>query len=92
MPARRVVTIFVAYLVLAAAVGACMARLLRLGPRAARTLVFSAGTRNSFVVLPFALALPSGWEEVAVVVLQSLVELLGMLVYLRWVPRLIPDG
>jgi len=25
-------------------------------------------------------------------VLQSLVELLGMLVYLRWVPRLIPDG
>jgi ACR3 family arsenite efflux pump ArsB len=89
----RVVMVFVAYLVLAAAVGAGMARLLRLGPRAARTLVFSAGTRNSFVVLPFALALPSGWEAaVAVVVLQSLVELLGMLVYLRWVPRLIPDG
>jgi arsenite transporter len=90
---ERVVTIFVAYLVLAAAAGAGMARLLRLRPRAARTLVFSAGTRNSFVVLPFALALPSGWEPaVAVVVLQSLVELLGMVVYLRWVPRLIPDG
>lgn len=90
---ERVITVFVAYLVLAAAVSATLARLLGLGPRAARTLVFSAGTRNSFVVLPFALALPSGWEAaVTVVVVQSLVELLGMLAYLRWVPRLIPEG
>ena len=34
-----------------------------------RTLAFSLGTRNSFVVLPLASALPAGWEAVAVVVL-----------------------
>jgi ACR3 family arsenite efflux pump ArsB len=41
------------------------------------------------VVLPFALALPAGLEAAALaIVLQSLVELLGMLVFLRLVPRL----
>ncbi|MDP3222391.1 MAG: hypothetical protein Q8M96_04570, partial [Rubrivivax sp.] len=46
------------------------------------------GTRNSFVVLPFALSLPAGWELAAVViVVQSLVELLGMVFFLWWVPR-----
>gem|GEM_PF-25562 len=44
-----------------------------------RTLVCTLGTRNSFVVLPIALALPAGWElAAAVVVAQSIVELLGM--------------
>ena len=47
------------------------------------------GTRNSFVVLPLALSLPAGWELAAlVIVLQSLVELFGMLFYLWWLPRL----
>lgn len=53
-----------------------------------RTLAFSLGTRNSFVVLPFALALPSGWELAAVViVVQSMVELFGMVAYLWWLPN-----
>lgn len=56
----------------------------------ARVLAFSFGTRNSFVVLPLALALPAGWELAAlVIVLQSLVELLGMAVYLVLVPRIL---
>lgn len=50
-----------------------------------RTLVCTLGTRNSFVVLPIALALPAGWElAAAVVVAQSIVELLGMGVVSRW--------
>lgn len=63
-----------------------------LEPRSQRTLVFSAGTRNSFVVLPFALALPAEWRlAVAVIVLQSLIELGAMIAYLWCVPRhLIP--
>jgi ACR3 family arsenite efflux pump ArsB len=71
-----------------------VARRFRLDTAAARTVVFSAGTRNSFVVLPLALALPAGREiAVAVIVLQSVVELFGMLFYLRWVPRrLLPGG
>jgi hypothetical protein len=52
------------------------------------------GTRNSFVVLPFALALPEAWEAaIVVIVLQSLVELWGMVAYLWAVPRILPrDG
>jgi ACR3 family arsenite transporter len=58
-----------------------------------QVLVFSAGTRNSFVVLPFALALPPEWRlVVAVIVLQSLIELAAMIFYLWWIPqRLLRD-
>ncbi|MFW5453391.1 arsenic resistance protein [Thioalkalivibrio sulfidiphilus] len=93
-PAMGTVTaVFVAYLVITALAGRWLARRAGLGIPASRTLVFSLGTRNSFVVLPLALALPAGWEAaVVVIVLQSLVELLGMALYLRWVPaRLLPD-
>jgi len=93
-PAMGTVTaVFVAYLVITALAGRWLARGAGLGIHASRTLVFSLGTRNSFVVLPLALALPAGWEAaVVVIVLQSLVELLGMALYLRWVPaRLLPD-
>jgi ACR3 family arsenite efflux pump ArsB len=55
-------------------------------------LIFSFGTRNSFVVLPLAIALPEVWvAAVVVIVFQSLVELFGMVAYLKWVPRLIKD-
>ena len=37
-----------------------------------RTLVCTLGTRNSFVVLPIALALPAGWELAAAVVVAVL--------------------
>lgn len=85
---ERVVLVFVLYLILAAAIGRWTARLHNLPAPAMRTLIFSVGTRNSFVVLPFALALPEGWEAaVTVVVIQPLVELLGMLVFLRLSPR-----
>lgn len=83
-----VAMVFVAYLLLAAYLGLTTAKVFRLPPPATRTLIFSLGTRNSFVVLPFALALPAGWDTAAVViVLQSLVELFGMIGYLWWVPR-----
>jgi arsenite transporter len=76
------------FLVAAALVAKALARWLALPTAQGRTLAFSLGTRNSFVVLPLALALPAGWEATAVVVVvQSLVELLGMAAYLWWVPR-----
>ena len=58
-----------------------------------RTVIFSLGTRNSFMVLPLALSIPEAWATaVVVIVVQSLVELFGMMLYLRWVPgRLLPD-
>lgn len=82
------VPVFVAFLVLAALLAKVLALTLRLPDDQGRTLAFSMGTRNSFVVLPFALALPAGWEVAAVViVVQSLVELFGMVAYLWWLPK-----
>jgi ACR3 family arsenite efflux pump ArsB len=87
-----VLPVFAAYLLLGLVLARGLARLTRLPSAQGRTLAFSLGTRNSFVVLPLALALPAEWEAAAVViVLQSLVELLGMLAYLVWVPRLFAD-
>ncbi|MFN4103128.1 MAG: arsenic resistance protein [Tepidimonas sp.] len=83
-----VVPVFVVFLGLGGAIAKTLARLMRLPRDQGRTLAFSLGTRNSFVVLPFALALPPGWEVAAlVIVLQSLVELAGMAFYLWWIPR-----
>ncbi|MFP4296197.1 MAG: arsenic resistance protein [Halothiobacillaceae bacterium] len=88
----QVLLIFVGYLVVAAFLGKFMGHLFRLDAPSTRTLTFSFGTRNSFVVLPIALALPEPWQAaVVVIVFQSLVELFGMAAYLSWVPRwLIP--
>ncbi len=85
---ERIVVVFALYPIVAAAIGIAMTRQLHLSAAAGRTLTFSLGTRNSFVVLPFVLALPDGWEMAGtVVVLQPLVELLAMLGYLRILPR-----
>lgn len=83
-----VVPLFVVFLLLAALTAKALAWLIRLPTDQGRTVAFGFGTRNSFVVLPFALSLPAGWEIAAVVIVaQSLVELFGMVFYLWWVPR-----
>ncbi len=83
-----VLPVFVGFLLVAALLALGLTQWLRLPLEAGRTLAFSLGTRNSFVVLPFALALPVGWETtVVVIVFQSLVELFGMVLYLWWLPR-----
>ncbi|UZD66220.1 arsenic resistance protein [Marinobacter sp. AN1] len=85
--------LFPAYLLAAALVGKTLQRVFRLPVATGRTVIFSLGTRNSFVVLPLALSMPEAWATVVVViVVQSLVELFGMMFYLRWVPsRLLPN-
>ncbi|MGO1541163.1 MAG: arsenic resistance protein [Luteimonas sp.] len=82
------VPVYVAFLVLAALAAKALATLVGLPAGQGRTLAFSMGTRNSFLVLPVALALPAGWEVAALaIVVQSLVELSGMAAYVRWLPR-----
>jgi arsenite transporter len=79
---------FVAYAALALVLARVLARTARLEVSAARTLAFNLGTRNSFVVLPVALALPATYALAApAVALQTLVELLALTVYLRLVQR-----
>jgi ACR3 family arsenite efflux pump ArsB len=88
----QVTGVFVGFLVLALIAGLGLTKALNLPARSGRALVFSLGTRNSFVVLPLALALTPEWRlAIVVIVFQSLVELLGVLVYLKAVPRLLPD-
>ncbi|MDJ0311750.1 bile acid:sodium symporter [Arthrobacter sp. H35-D1] len=84
------VPIYLAFLVIMTVVGLGTGRLFRLDVPATRALVFSGATRNSLVVLPMALALPGSLALVPVVVVtQTLIELVGMVVLVRIVPRLV---
>lgn len=88
----RVVPIYIAFVVIALALGKLAGRLARLDVPSTRAVMFSAATRNSLVVLPLALALPTsvGIAPLAVVT-QTLIELVAMVVLVRLVPRLAPD-
>lgn len=86
-----VVPFYAGFLVVMAFAGLAVARLFRLDVPDGRAVVFSGATRNSLVVLPLALALPDALAVTAlVVVTQTLVEVVGMVVYVRVVPRLLP--
>ncbi|MFF2376399.1 arsenic resistance protein [Streptomyces xiamenensis] len=89
----RVVPFYVLFLVVMAFAGLGVSRIFRLGTADGRAVVFTGATRNSLVVLPLALALPDALAIAAVVVVtQTLVEVVGMVVYVRAVPRLLPAG
>lgn len=84
-----VVPFYVAFAILAPLVGWGVARLAGLQGGEARAIAFSAATRNSLVVLPLALAVPGAVPVLpAVIVAQTLVELVSELVYVRAIPRL----
>ncbi|MET0886840.1 MAG: arsenic resistance protein, partial [Mycetocola sp.] len=89
----RVVPLYVAFLIVMPLVGLAAGRLTRLDAPETRAVMFSGATRNSLVVLPLALALPA---ELAIaplaVVTQTLIELVGMVVFVRLVPKLVPMG
>lgn len=86
------VPIYLIFLALTLAVGIGAAKMAKLDVAASRAVTFSAATRNSLVVLPLALAVPPslGLAPLAVVT-QTLVELVGMVVFVRLVPWLIPN-
>ena len=86
-----VIPVYIGFMLLAPVLGFISARLLRLPVAEARSVTFSAATRNSLVVLPLALALPEAIRGLAAaaVITQTLVELVSELVYVRAVPRAI---
>ncbi|WP_205937919.1 arsenic resistance protein [Rhizobium leguminosarum] len=86
--ALRVVPIYVAFAVVAPLAGWGVSRLFRLSAPAGRAVAFSAATRNSLVVLPLAFAVPGAVPLLpAIIVTQTLVELVSELVYVRLAPR-----
>ncbi|MGN8004593.1 arsenic resistance protein [Acidovorax sp. 22279] len=87
--ALQVVPIYGVFAVVAPVLGWLVARMFRLDAPAGRAMAFSTGTRNSLVVLPLALAVPGAIPILpAVVVTQTLVELLGELAYIRLIKKL----
>lgn len=86
--ALQAVPIYVAFAVLAPLAGWMVARMFRLEPAAGRAVAFSAATRNSLVVLPLALAVPGHPVLPAIIITQTLVELLSELFYIRLMPQL----
>ncbi len=87
----QVVPIYITYMVVVMLIGWIIALLFHLKTLATRTLLFSGGTRNSLVILPLALSLPDSWSNIvtAVIVTQTIIELLGELIYVRVIPKLI---
>lgn len=88
----RVVPIYIAFLVLMPILANIVGKASAQAAPERRALAFSSSTRNSLVVLPLALALPDSLAFAAlVVVTQTLVELVGMVVFVRLFPRVIVD-
>lgn len=88
LSALQVVPIYIGFAVIAPIAGLMVGRLFRLSAPAARALAFSAATRNSLVVLPLALAVPGAVPILpAIIVTQTLIELLSELVYIRLIPK-----
>ncbi|MBT2370777.1 arsenic resistance protein [Pseudomonas fluorescens] len=86
-----VIPVYIGFLLLAPLMGMLASRLFALPVMTARAVTFSASTRNSLVVLPLALALPEGIRGLAAaaVITQTLVELVGELIYIRLIPALV---
>ncbi|MEC4722219.1 arsenic resistance protein [Noviherbaspirillum sp. CPCC 100848] len=84
-----VMPFYIVFAVLAPLIGWGIAWLFRLDSITGRAVSFSAGTRNSLVVLPLALAVPGAIPVLpAIVVTQTLVELMSELIYVRLIARL----
>ena len=88
---RAVVPVYVAFAVAAPLLGWAVACGWRLPAGQGRAVAFSSATRNSLVVLPLGLAIPGAVPLIpAVIVAQTLVELVGELIYVKLLPRLGP--
>lgn len=87
----KVVPIYIVFMVIMPFISKKVGKWLQLDVRTGRALIFSGSTRNSLVVLPFALALPVEIRSlvVAIIVCQTIVELVGELIYIRIIPNFI---
>ena len=72
--------------------GWTVARVARLEAPAGRAVAFSSATRNSLVVLPLALAVPGAIPVLpAIIVTQTMIELVASVIYMRLMPKLGAD-
>ena len=87
--ALQVLPVYIAFAVAAPLLGWFVAQLFRLDAPAGRAVAFSGSTRNSLVVLPLAFAVPGAIPVLpAIIVTQTLVELVSELIYVSLVSKL----
>lgn len=85
----KVIPVYIVFAIVAPIIGWFVARLFQLDVLASRSIAFSASTRNSLVVLPLALAIPGAIPVLpAIIVTQTLIELISELIYVRLIPKL----
>ncbi len=84
-----VVPLYVAFAIISPTLGWIIARMFKLNSEKGRAISFSAGTRNSLVILPIALSIPNAVPILpTIIVTQTLVELVSELVYIHIIARL----
>ncbi|MEK3765402.1 hypothetical protein [Solibacillus sp. FSL K6-4121] len=87
----KVIPIYIAFMVIMPFISKTVGKWLSLDVPTTRSLIFRGSTRNSLVVLPLALALPSevGLLVAAVIITQTIVEIMGELIYIKVIPDLV---
>ena len=90
----KAIPIYIAFMTIMPFISRFVANCMNLDVATGRALIFSGSTRNSLVVLPLALALPSEISGIvaAIIVTQTIVEIIGELIYIRLVPNVILRG
>lgn len=87
--ALSVVPVYIVYAVIAPVCGWIVAFAMKLPAAQSQAIAFSVATRNSLVVLPLAFAVPGGVPLIpAVIVTQTVIELVSELFYVRLLKRL----
>lgn len=85
----RVIPIYLVFAAVSPLIGWTVARVAQLKAPAARAVAFSSATRNSLVVLPLALVVPGALPVLpAIIVTQTLLELIASMIYMRLMPKL----
>ncbi len=86
----KVIPVYMAFMLIMPFISKFIGKQFKLDPASGRALIFSGSTRNSLVVLPLALSLPDPIHTVvaAIIVTQTIVEIIGEIIYIRVVPHL----
>ncbi len=87
----KVIPIYIAFMLIMPFISKHIGKRFKLDLASGRALIFSGSTRNSLVVLPLALSLPDSIHTVvvAIIVTQTIVEIIGEIMYIRIVPHLL---
>ncbi len=87
----KVIPIYIAFMIIMPIISRFVAKWFNLDVGSGRALIFSGSTRNSLVVLPLALGLPDQLSTfvAAIIVTQTIIELVGELIYIRFVPNIL---